>query len=242
MLYRRATVGIPYRRPRFHRHHFFGVLRHSVGVLRVRDALGRPKHLDHATAHRAGQVPSRLLERGFGPHVGRLLTVIGADVETLAHRRLRRGDHDPTQVEPLGNDDLVQQRRRGDVDVGERGEVGEVVLVGGEVVDGVHPAQEVGDEIAVADVADEEFDAGGEIVGLAVAMYGGGQRVQHDHVVAESDQTIAGVGSDEPGSTGNQDSHRRRPRRGRREWTSRYTARVRSAVAAHVNSPARTGP
>ena len=113
----------------------------------------------------------------------------------------------------LGDGDLVDQRRRGDVDVGEPGEVGEVVLVGGEVVDRVDATHQVREELPVTDVAHMEVDARREVGRFAVAVHGRGQGVEDDDVVAELDQSVTRVGADEPRSAGDEDPHRRPPRR-----------------------------
>ena len=81
----------------------------------------------------------------LGAHPRYLLAVDRAPVEPFAHRGLRRRHHDPGEVEALGHDDLVEQGRRDHVHVGESREVGQVVLVGGEMVDGVDATQQVGD-------------------------------------------------------------------------------------------------
>ena len=107
----------------------------------------------------------------------------------------------------LGDDDLVEQGRRDHVHVGESREVGQVVLVGGEVVDGVDPTQQVRDQIAVADVALVEVDLGTQVRGPPVPVYRRGQRVEHDDVVSERQEPVAGVRSDESGASGDEDLH-----------------------------------
>jgi hypothetical protein len=116
-----------------------------------------------------------------------------AAVQPLAHRRLRRRHDDALQVQALGDRDLVQQGGRDDVDRGEAGEVGEVVLVGREVVDGVDPTQEVGEQVAVPHVSDPQLRARGQVVGLAVAVNRGGEGVQDDDLVSELREPVAGV-------------------------------------------------
>ena len=143
-------------------------------------------------------------------HARELLAVDRAPVEPFAHRRLRRGHHHPGEVEALGHDDLVEQGGRDHVHVGEPREVGQVVLVGGEVVDGVDPAQQVGEQVAVADVALVEVGPGAQVRGLSVPVYRRGQRVEHDDVVPEREQPVAGVRADEPGAPGDEDPHFRR--------------------------------
>ena len=147
--------------------HLLAELRHAVRVLRVGDPLGRGLHLERAAALRAGDVPLAGGQGALGAHARELLAVDRAPVESLAHGRLRRGHHDPGEVEALGDDDLVEQGRRDHVHVGEPGEVGQVVLVGGEVVDGVDAAQQVGEQVAVADVALVELDLGAQVGGPA---------------------------------------------------------------------------
>ena len=142
------------------RDHLLAELGHAVGVLRVGDPLRRGLHLQRAAADRAGDVPLARGQRALRAHARQLLAVGRAAVQPLAHGRLRRGHHHPGEVQPLGDDDLVEQRGGDHVDVGEPGEVGQVVLVGGEVVDRVHPAQQVGEQLAVADVALEEVGPG----------------------------------------------------------------------------------
>ena len=148
-----------YRRPRLIGDHLLAELRHAVRVLWIGDPLGRGLHFELAAALRARDVPLTRGQGLLGAHSRELLTVDRALVEPLAHRRLRRRHHDAGQVEALGDDDLVEQGRRDHVHVGESREVGQVVLVGGEVVDGVDAAQEISDEVAVAGVALVEVDA-----------------------------------------------------------------------------------
>ena len=108
------------------------------------------------------------------------------------------------------------------------------------MVDGVNAAQEVRDEVAVAGVALVEVDLGTQVRGPPIPVYRRGQRVEHDDVVPEREEPVAGVRSDEPRTAGDEDLHFRRRRR--RSATSRYTSRVDAAVAAHVNWPARRSP
>ena len=55
------------------------------------------------------------------------------------------------------------------------------------MVDGVHPAQQVGEQLAVADITLVEVDLGTQIGGLAaVPVHWLGQRVQHDEVMPEA--------------------------------------------------------
>ena len=74
---------------------------------------------------------------------GKLLAVVRAPVEPFSHGRLRGGDDNPCQLEPLFHDDLIEQRGRHHVDLGEPSELRQVVLIGGEVVHRVDPAQKV---------------------------------------------------------------------------------------------------
>ena len=101
------------------------------------------------------------------------------------------------------------------------------------MVDGVYPAQEVGDQVAVAGVALVEVGSGAQVRRLPVPVDRRGQRVEHDDFVPERQQPVAGVRSDEPGAAGDEDLHFLRSRR--RSAASRYTSRVDAAVAPHVN-------
>jgi nucleoside-diphosphate-sugar epimerase len=58
---------------------------------------------------RVRDVPPPRRKRAFRPHPRRLLAVDRTPVESLAHRRLRRGHHDPGEIQVLGHDDLVEQ-------------------------------------------------------------------------------------------------------------------------------------
>ena len=174
-------------------HHLLAELGHPVGVLRIRYALGRGLERQRAAALGAGDVPLPHGQGAFGPHSRQLRTVLRAQVQPLAHGRLRRRHHDAGDVEALGHDDLVEQGRRDHVDVREPREVGQVVLVGGEVVDRVGPPQEVGDQLAVAGVALVEVDLRAELRRLAGPVYRRGQRVEDDDVMAERDQAVTGV-------------------------------------------------
>ena len=233
MLYRSATVGMPYRRPRLmatisspslDMPYAFCGLEIRSGVACISSG---PPH------SRARDVPLARGEGALRPHPGSCSPSDRAPVESLAHGRLRGGHHDPGDVEALGHDDLVEQRGRDHVHVGEPREVGQVVLVGGEVVDGVHPAQEVREQVAVADVALVEVDLRAQVRGPPVPVHRRGQRVEHDDVMPERQEPVAGVRADEPGAAGDKDLHFRRFRR--RSATSRYTSRVAAAVAPQVN-------
>ena len=191
--------------------HLLAVLGHPVGVLRVaRSVSGVVPQLERRrrTAGR-GSPTVRARRSSSGRMPGVCSPCSGTVVEAFAHRRLRRRHHHPLQVEAFGHGDLEDQRRRRDVDVGEPREVGQVVLVGGEVEDRVAPAQQVGEQLPVAHVADEQVGPGREVGGPAVAVHRRRQRVEHDHVVAELDEPVAGVRADEPRSPGHQDPHAR---------------------------------
>ena len=111
------------------------------------------------------------------------------------------------------------------------------------MVDGVHPAQKVSDQFAVAYVALVEVDLGTQVRRPPVAVYRLGQRVEHDHFVPERQEPITGMAADEAGSPGDEDLHFCRARRcRRRSAASRYTSRVDAAVAPQVNWPARFSP
>ena len=75
--------------------------------------------------------------------------------------------------------------------------------------DRVGPAQQVGEQIPVAHVADEELGAGSEVGSAAVSVHRRRQGVEHDDLVAELDQPVGCVRTDEPGSPGDQDPHAR---------------------------------
>ena len=149
--------------------------------------LGRSPHLHGAAALRARDVPLGRRERLLRTHPGKLLSVGRAAVEPLAHRGLGGRHDDAGDVEPFGDDDLVDQGGRDHVYVAEPREVGEVVLVGGEVVNRVHPAQQVGEQVPVADVALVEVDLGTQVGRLAaVPVHWLGERVQHNDVMSEA--------------------------------------------------------
>src|SRR5262249_60246462 len=116
---------------------------------------------------------------------------------------------------------------------GARGEVRQVVLVGGEVVGGGNAAQEVGEQVAVAGVALIEVSLRAQVRGWSVPVYRRGQCVQDDNIVPERQEPVAGVRPDEPGAAGDEDPHDRRLRR--RSAASRYTSRVAAPVAPQVN-------
>ena len=78
------------------------------------------------------------------------------------------------------------------------------------MVDGVYPAQEVRHQVAVTRVALVEVNLPTQVRGPSAAMHGAGQRVEHDDVMPERQQPVAGVGSDEPGAAGDEDLHFRR--------------------------------
>ena len=154
---------MPYRRPRlmatisspsFDMPYAFCGLEIRSGVACISSG---PPHTGQGMSH--WPAASALLRA----HARHLLAVDRAPVEPFAHRRLRRRHHDPGEVEALGHDDLVEQGGRDHVHVGEPREVGQVVLVGGEVVDGVDAAQEVGEQVAVAGVALVEVDPGTQV-------------------------------------------------------------------------------
>ena len=86
MLYRSATVGMPYRRPRLMATISSAKLGHAVGVLRIGDPLRGGLHLKRAAALRARDVPPARREGAFRPHARQLLAVGRAPVEPFAHR------------------------------------------------------------------------------------------------------------------------------------------------------------
>ena len=162
---------------------------------------------------------------GLRSHPGELLAVDGALVEALAHGGLRRGHDDTRHVEVLGHDDLEEQGGGDHVDVGEPREVGEVVLVGGEVVHGVDTAQEVREQIPVADVTLVELDIRAQMASGGPWWTGGVERVEHHHLVPDGQEPLTGVGADEPRTSGDEDLHRllradggRRPLGRHRAW------------------------
>ena len=76
------------------------------------------------------------------------------------------------------------------------------------MVDRVHPAQQVGEQVPVADVALVEVDLGAQVGGLApVPVHWLGERVQHHDVMAEAEQPVAGVRPDEAGAPGDKNLH-----------------------------------
>ena len=149
----------------------------------------------------------------LGAHARQLLAVERAPVEPFSHGGLRGGDDDPCQLEPLFHDDLIEKRRRHHVDLGESRELRQVVLIGGEVVHGVDPAQEVPQQGFVADVAFVEISLGVQIGGWPTSMDRRCQRIEDDHLVTEFDEPVGRVGADETGPAGHQDLHGRWRRR-----------------------------
>ena len=84
----------------------------------------------------------------------------------------------------LGHDDLVEQGGRDHVHVGEPREIGQVVLVGSEVVDGIHAAQKVRDQVAVTGVALVEVRSRSQVRRPPVPVHRPGQRVEHGDLMA----------------------------------------------------------
>ena len=66
------------------------------------------------------------------------------------------------------------------------------------MVDRVHAAEQVGEQVAVAGVALEEVGPGRQVGGPAALVDRRGQRVEDDDVMAEGQQPVAGVRPDEP--------------------------------------------
>jgi hypothetical protein len=120
---------------------------------------------------------------------------------------LRRRHHDPPEVQPLGHDDLVKQRRGNHVDVGEPREVRQVILIRGEMIDGVDPPEQAGQQVPVPGVTPDELRARAEVAGPSVAVHGRGQRVEHHHVMPEREQPVGRVRSDESGAAGHEYLH-----------------------------------
>ena len=75
------------------------------------------------------------------------------------------------------------------------------------MVDRVHPAQEVGEEVAVANVAFVEVCFGAQVGGLAIPVDGRREGVEDHDVVAEGQEPVARVGADKAGPACNQDLH-----------------------------------
>src|SRR5215472_6092147 len=108
------------------------------------------------------------------------------------------------------------------------------------MVNGVHPAEQVGDEIAVARVSFVEVDFRAEVSRRAVPVHWPGQCIEHDHLMPLSEKAVTGVGSDEAGPPGYENPHRRPGPL--RSATSRYVSSVAAAVAPQVNWLARRIP
>ena len=75
------------------------------------------------------------------------------------------------------------------------------------MVDRVHPAEQVGEQIAVAGVTLVEVGPGAEVRGLAFPVHRRVQRVEDHDLMAEIEEAVAGVGSDEPRASGNENLH-----------------------------------
>ena len=110
----------------------------------------------------------------------------------------------------LGHNDLVEQGGREYVHVGEPREIGQVVLVGSEVVDGIDAAQKDSDQVAVAGVALVEVCSPSQVRWPPVPVDRPGQCVQHGDLVSQRQQPVARVRADEAGSAGDEDPHERR--------------------------------
>ena len=90
-------------------------------------------------------------------NVGNRLAVLAAQVEAFAEHRLRRGDDDALHGQLVGDDQLVDASRADGVDVEVGAEVGQVVLIGGEMVDRVDVLQGIEQHVRVAHVAVDEL-------------------------------------------------------------------------------------
>ncbi len=96
---------------------------------------------------------------------------------------------------PLRHRYLVEQGGGRHVDVGESGEVRQIILVGRQVVNRIDATQQVGHELPVSDISDVELRPRSHVVRLAVSMDWSGERVEHHDVVPELDQAVSRCGS-----------------------------------------------
>ena len=75
------------------------------------------------------------------------------------------------------------------------------------MVNGVHAAQEVGEQIAVAGVTLVEVRFGTQVCRVPVPVYRRRQRIEHHDFVAQRQQPVTGMRADEPGAAGDEDLH-----------------------------------
>jgi hypothetical protein len=61
------------------------------------------------------------------------------------------------------------------------------------VINRIDATKQVGQELPVPDISDVELRTGGHVVRLAVSMDRRGDRIKHNDVVPELDQTVSGV-------------------------------------------------
>ena len=111
-----------------------------------------------------------------------LISIKRAAVQTLTHGSLRRRHDDAGQVETLRHDDLEEESRGHHVYIRKTGEVGQVVLIGGQMENGIDAAQEVGHEVAIAHVALEELDLRAQVGSDPVPMHWWQESIEHGDV------------------------------------------------------------
>ncbi len=110
-------------------------------------------------------------------------------------------------MEPLGDDQLVEQGRGDDIDVVVLREIGQIVLIRGKVKNGIDTSEERCDEVSIAHVALVEVDLPAHVLRWTSTVNWGGERVEHNDVVPQGQQAIARVRTDEAGTSGNENPH-----------------------------------
>ena len=89
----------------------------------------------------------------------------------------------------------------------ERGEVGEVILIRGQMIDGVDLLHRTAKRILIAHITFNELDLGREILRLPFQMDGLLQVIEHAHIVAQRQQPVGGMRSDKTGTAGDKYAH-----------------------------------
>jgi hypothetical protein len=132
---------------------------------------------------------------------------VGAAVPALAVDGLRRRHHDLPHRQLLADDQLVEQRGAHRVHAEELAEVGQVVLIGGEVDHRVDTGERRQQVLAARHVAEAELSGGVEVRGLALQVDRLLEAVEDADLVALRHEPVDRVGSDEAGAARDEDFH-----------------------------------
>ena len=186
------------------RHQLEGVLGDAVGRVGTGRAFVEDLRLTDPAARRTGDLPLSPRQLLLGAGVGVEHPVLAAVISSLAVDGLRRGQHDLAYGQVGGDDELEEQGGADRVDLDEGAEVRHVILVGGQVEDGVHTFEGFSEGVAVPDVTADPVDFGGQVTRPTLGMDPLLQAVEDAHGIPPGQQLVHRVRADEAGAARHQ--------------------------------------